>query len=131
MFCTLTQRRSPTASTAQVSAGWPNDDKEDLDMPIWAGVIPLTQVDQLPLTLIYLVYCLRGTRVGLHAGRPRPHSHCQDFGLSAERDSTLRTISSWCLCRWSGRRSLTSCVRRRAMPSLTTCPRTAGRLSCS
>ena len=31
-------------SIVQVSAGWPNDDKEDMDMPIWAGVIPLTQV---------------------------------------------------------------------------------------
>ena len=29
---------------AQVSEGWPNDDKEDLDLPIWAGVLPITQV---------------------------------------------------------------------------------------
>ena len=24
----------------QMNGGWPNDDKEDMDLPVWAGVIP-------------------------------------------------------------------------------------------
>ncbi len=39
-------------SIVQVSAGWPNDDQEDMDMPIWAGVIPLTQVGNRTFNLI-------------------------------------------------------------------------------
>lgn len=36
----------------QVSAGWPNDDKEDLDLPIWAGVLPITQVSPKVFTMV-------------------------------------------------------------------------------
>ena len=43
--------RNLLAYAPQVSAGWPNDDKEDLDMPIWAGVLPLTQVEPASIML--------------------------------------------------------------------------------
>jgi uncharacterized protein len=31
-----------TAATAQVRTGDPKDDEEDYDLPVWAGILPLT-----------------------------------------------------------------------------------------
>jgi uncharacterized protein len=35
-------------SSAKVRTGWPLDEEEDYDLEIWAGVIPLTMVTELP-----------------------------------------------------------------------------------
>jgi hypothetical protein len=36
-------------SSAKVRTGWPADDQEDYDLPIWAGVIPFTGQIGLPV----------------------------------------------------------------------------------
>ncbi len=36
--------------SAKVRPGWPVDDEEDMDLPCWAGVVPLRQVMDPPLT---------------------------------------------------------------------------------
>ncbi len=33
----------------QMNAGWPNDDKEDMDLPVWAGVIPAAMTFGAPM----------------------------------------------------------------------------------
>jgi hypothetical protein len=35
-------------SSAKVRTGWPLDEEEDYDLPIWAGVIPFTTVTEAP-----------------------------------------------------------------------------------
>jgi nitroimidazol reductase NimA-like FMN-containing flavoprotein (pyridoxamine 5'-phosphate oxidase superfamily) len=35
--------------SAKVRSGWPLDEEEDYDLPIWAGVIPLTTVTEPPV----------------------------------------------------------------------------------
>jgi uncharacterized protein len=38
-----------TESSAKVRTGWPADEEEDYDLPIWAGVIPFTRLIEAPL----------------------------------------------------------------------------------
>ena len=37
------------SASAKVRTGPPKDDQEDLDLPVWAGVLPLQQVSDLPV----------------------------------------------------------------------------------
>jgi hypothetical protein len=41
---TMLLRLPLSESSAKVRTGWPLDEEEDYDLPIWAGVIPLTTV---------------------------------------------------------------------------------------
>ncbi len=41
---TMLLRLPLSESSAKVRTGWPHDEEEDYDLPIWAGVIPLTTV---------------------------------------------------------------------------------------
>jgi nitroimidazol reductase NimA-like FMN-containing flavoprotein (pyridoxamine 5'-phosphate oxidase superfamily) len=38
-----------TESSAKVRTGWPADEDEDYDLPIWAGVVPFTLIVEPPL----------------------------------------------------------------------------------
>jgi nitroimidazol reductase NimA-like FMN-containing flavoprotein (pyridoxamine 5'-phosphate oxidase superfamily) len=47
---TMLLRLPLTEASSKVRTGWPCDDEEDHDLPIWAGVIPFTQRIEAPLS---------------------------------------------------------------------------------
>jgi uncharacterized protein len=47
---TMLLRLSLAESSAKIRRGWPEDEPEDYDFPVWAGVVPMTLVSQPPLT---------------------------------------------------------------------------------
>jgi nitroimidazol reductase NimA-like FMN-containing flavoprotein (pyridoxamine 5'-phosphate oxidase superfamily) len=44
LTATMLLRLPLSEASAKVRDGWTNDDEDDLDLPIWAGVVPLTTV---------------------------------------------------------------------------------------
>jgi uncharacterized protein len=45
---TMLLRLPLTESSAKVRTGWPSDEEEDYDLPIWAGVIPFARLVEAP-----------------------------------------------------------------------------------
>jgi nitroimidazol reductase NimA-like FMN-containing flavoprotein (pyridoxamine 5'-phosphate oxidase superfamily) len=49
LAATTVVRLPLTECSVKVSAGWPDDPDDDLDWPVWAGVVPLTTMRGRPL----------------------------------------------------------------------------------
>ncbi len=47
---TMLLRLSLTESSAKVRTGWPADEEEDYDLPVWAGVVPFTHRIEAPMS---------------------------------------------------------------------------------
>jgi nitroimidazol reductase NimA-like FMN-containing flavoprotein (pyridoxamine 5'-phosphate oxidase superfamily) len=74
---TMLLRLPLTESSAKIRAGWPADDEEDCDLPIWAGVVPFAHRVQAPLddpTLRFTLdppdYVVNYLRIGGPANAP-------------------------------------------------------------
>jgi uncharacterized protein len=65
-------------SSVKVRAGGPLDDDEDMDLPVWAGVIPLATVAGTPVTSDDLRAGIDPPRYATDYARPQQHPRTHD-----------------------------------------------------
>jgi uncharacterized protein len=72
---TMLLRLALTESSAKIRSGWPTDEDEDYELPIWAGVIPFTQTVGAPVRDPALTFALDPPEYVVHYQRAREHAH--------------------------------------------------------